>query len=59
MDLKAFALAKLAGWKAPLTAGAAGLAAGAAAVHALDKRHEKKTAKSFYWLGRNTGGKRG
>jgi len=32
-----------------------GAAAGAAAAHAVDKRHEKKTAKKFYWLGRNTG----
>lgn len=54
MDLKRFALAKLAGWKVPLTVGAASAAAGAAGMRVLDKKHEKKIAKNFYWLGRNT-----
>jgi hypothetical protein len=32
-----------------------GAAAGAAAAHAVGKKREKKVAKQFYWLGRNTG----
>ena len=43
--------------KAGLLAGG-GAAAGAAAVHSADKKHEKKTAKKFYWLGRNTSPRR-
>ena len=43
--------------KAGLLAGG-GAAAGAAAVHSADKKHEKKTAKKFYWLGRNTAPRR-
>jgi len=43
--------------KAGLLAGG-GAAAGAAVAHSADKKHEKKTAKNFYWLGRNTGHKK-
>ena len=60
MNLYNFAKAmiKEAGFSSKLLKGglvAGGAVAGAATAHAIDKQHEKKTAKKFYWLGRNTG----